>query len=202
MTDYNKVVNYENKVEVIKEEMQEFIAFISEQLKTEKRKDLNIQHRLGMKIMQVLRKWRTLDEHDVEKMEADTLYEIYMGYLELIVWVNQVIAYTPTKLEFCSFACITVGDYNKLMTCKNLDMRRVMKSIDSDLINAAEISAENGVTKEKMTTFRLKSKESGHEVKEVSRFEEAMQDIQEIAGALYYERKLKSITSNAEKNKK
>ena len=77
-----------------------------------------------------------------------------------------------------------------------------MKSIDSDLINAAEISAENGVTKEKMTTFRLKSKESGHEVKEVSRFEEAMQDIQEIAGALYYERKLKSITSNAEKNKK
>jgi len=53
-----------------------------------------------------------------------------------------------------------------------------------------------------MTTFRLKSKESGHEVKEVSRFEEAMQDIQEIAGALYYERKLKSITSNAEKNKK
>ena len=87
MTDYNKVVNYENKVEVIKEEMQEFIAFISEQLKTEKRKDLNIQHRLGMKIMQVLRKWRTLDEHDVEKMEADTLYEIYMGYLELIVWV-------------------------------------------------------------------------------------------------------------------
>ena len=169
MTDYNKVVNYENKVEVIKEEMQEFIAFISEQLKTEKRKDLNIQHRLGMKIMQVLRKWRTLDEHDVEKMEADTLYEIYMGYLELIVWVNQVIAYTPTKLGFCSFACITVGDYNKLMTCKNLDMRRVMKSIDSDLINAAEISAENGVTKEKMTTFRLKSKESGHEVKEVSR---------------------------------
>ena len=67
MTDYNKVVNYENKVEVIKEEMQEFIAFISEQLKTEKRKDLNIQHRLGMKIMQVLRKWRTLDEHDVDR---------------------------------------------------------------------------------------------------------------------------------------
>jgi len=202
MTDYNKVVNYENKVEVIKEEMQEFIAFISEQLKTEKRKDLNIQHRLGMKIMQVLRKWRTLDEQIVEKMEADAVYDIYTNYLEFIVWINQVIAYTPTKLEFCSFACITVGDYNSMMISKNIDLRRVMKSIDSDLINAAEISAENGVTKEKMATFRLKSKESGHEVKEVSRIEEAMKDLQEVAGVLYYERKLKSITNSSEKNRK
>lgn len=202
MTDYNKIVNYEDKVETIKQEMDSFIAFIMEQMKTEKKKDLNIQHRIGMKIIQTLRKWRTMDEQAVLKLEPETVYEIFMQYLEMIVWINQVIAYTPTKLEFCSFACITVGDYNNMMLSKNPDMRRVMKSIDSDLINAAEISAENGVTKEKMATFRLKSKESGHEVKEVSRLEESMKDFQEVASALFYERKLKSITSMAEKNKK
>lgn len=198
MSDYNKIINYADKVETIKDEMANFIAFLKEEMKTEKRKDMKIQHRIGMKIMQVLRKWRTLEEQVVEKMEADTLYEIYMQYLELIVWINQVIAYTPNKLEFCSFACMTVGDYNSLMISKSIEIRRTMKSIDSDLINASEISAENGVTKEKMTTFRLKSKETGHEVKEVSRIEEAMKEVQELAGAMYYERKLKSITNKSE----
>lgn len=198
MSDYNKIINYADKVETIKDEMANFIAFLKEEMKTEKRKDMKIQHRIGMKIMQVLRKWRTLEEQVVEKMEADTLYEIYMQYLELVVWINQVIAYTPNKLEFCSFACITVGDYNSLMISKSIEIRRTMKSIDSDLINASEISAENGVTKEKMTTFRLKSKETGHEVKEVSRIEEAMKEVQELAGAMYYERKLKSITNKSE----
>lgn len=198
VSDYNKIINYADKVETIKDEMANFIAFLKEEMKTEKRKDMKIQHRIGMKIMQVLRKWRTLEEQVVEKMEADTLYEIYMQYLELIVWINQVIAYTPNKLEFCSFACITVGDYNSLMISKSIEIRRTMKSIDSDLINASEISAENGVTKEKMTTFRLKSKETGHEVKEVSRIEEAMKEVQELAGAMYYERKLKSITNKSE----
>jgi hypothetical protein len=195
LIDYNKVIEYSPKSEKVKLELMPFCSFLEGEFKLKKNGDTLIQHRVGMKMTQVLNKWRLLDEKIVEKMEADTLYAIYMDYLDLIVYLNQVIAYTPNKLEFCTFACITVADYNEMLISKNIDLRRQAKAIDADLINAAERSAESGASKEKSTAFRLKSKETGHEVKEVTKLEEAFDEMKEIAGAMYYERKLQSITN-------
>lgn len=197
--DYNKVVSYSPKSDQVILEMGSFLAILQEELKRTLKKDADLQHRVGIKMMEVLRKWRLLDEKVVNEMNGESLYEIYMDYLHLIVRINEVFAYTPSKLEFCSFACVTVGDYNNMLINKNNDIRRQAKAIDADLINVAERSAETGVTKEKSTAFRLKTKETGHEVKEVSRLEEAMDDLKEIAGAMYYEKKLQSITNQPNK---
>lgn len=159
--------------EIIISEIQAFISSAEETTGRNKRDDLC--YRVKRKLTEILRRNRTFPDSSTLEMTADQLWSTYNGYSALISCINEIVVFTPDKIEFCAYARISLNAYNALISDGNEETRQVLCDIDSDLLNATLSGAEAGVSKETTAKFRAKGKGFGHSVVETDGMDNAMQ---------------------------
>ena len=150
--DFNNIVNYNNKPEVIMDEMRMYFQQILPRIEQaalvkNSRSPLRYDphYAISSKFKQTLRKWKTMPDEQAMELSAEALYELYMEFLDVITEINITYSYAPTKVEFCAYCCISIEAYNRLLTEGDIKVRQQMSDIDSDLIDSIERSTEVGV---------------------------------------------------------
>ena len=168
MLEYEVLSEVQIKVENIKKQLENFIAICRGECQNEDVKDKNkqgvkylvstLEYRVRVKLGEILRSERSMPNDIALKLTADEIFQIYQAYLSLMSYINLSISYTPNKLEFLTFARISVSAFSHLMDNSTDDIKQVCGDIDADLINFTLSAAEQGQLKESSTKFRLKSK--------------------------------------------
>lgn len=175
--EYTVLSPMQEKVENIKTELETFISSCLTVCDDEEKKTLKIKekynadtidYRTRVKLAEILRQSRTMPDQNALKLTADELHEIYNGYLSLISWINLSISYAPNKIEFLSFAGISVRAFQNMLENGNPDVAQECADIDNDLLNLTLSAAERGQIKETSGKMRLKGKGGiGHSFVEI-----------------------------------
>jgi hypothetical protein len=168
MVEYEVLSEVQMKVENIKKKLDDFIAICRGEGENEDTKDKNkqgvkyliatLEYRVRVKLGEILRSERSMSNELALKLTADEIFQMYQAYLSLMSYINLSISYTPNKLEFLTFARISVSAFSHLMDNSTDDIKQVCGDIDADLINFTLSAAEQGQLKESSTKVRLKSK--------------------------------------------
>lgn len=177
MAEYNVLSEMGAKVESIKGELELFIATClaeneeeSESIAKVKAKynAATLDYRVRVKLAEILRQTRTIPDQNALQYTADDLHNIYYNYLTLISWVNNSISYAPNKVEFLSFAGISVRAFQNMLENGKPDVQQECADIDNDLLNLTLSAAERGQIKEATGKLRLKGKGGvGHSFVEI-----------------------------------
>lgn len=165
--------NFYSENELIMSEVHAFIETAEETTGRNKRDDLS--YRVKRKITEILRRERTMIDSYALEISSEQLWDIYRGYSALISWINELVVYTPDKMEFCAYARISTTAYNALLIDGNEEIKQTIGDIDNDLLNATLNGAEAGISKEGITKFRAKGKGFGHSAVETDSMDNAIQ---------------------------
>ena len=152
--EYEIMNEYQARVSEIKSQLDEFIAICRGELQDEDNKGKNkqgikylistLEYRVRVKLGEILRQERSMPNDLALKLTAEQIYQIYTAYLSLISYINTAISYTPNKLEFFSFARISVSAFAHLLENSADDVKQVCGDIEADLINFTLSAAEQG----------------------------------------------------------
>lgn len=96
------------------------------------------------------------------KMTGEQLSNGLNDFFYLLCKVNEYCPFVASKQLFAAFIGISVSAYNELLVHGDEEQRLVMESIESAIVDLALDSAQNGITKPNVVTFRMKTKSQGH----------------------------------------
>lgn len=206
MIEYEVLSEVQIKVENIKKKLDDFIAICRGECQNEDVKDKNkqgskylistLEYRVRVKLGEILRSERSMPNDMALKLTADEIFQIYQAYLSLMSYINLSISYTPNKLEFLTFARISVSAFSHLMDNATDDIRQVCNDIDADLINFTLSAAEQGQLKEGSTKVRLKSKGGyGHSLVQIGDAESIIDKAKDAMNEGQFRNELKNIAN-------
>lgn len=186
--EYRIMTPTEEKVENIKNELEQFIDTClatnedaeSKTLKVKAKYNADtIDYRVRVKLAEILRRDITIPDATVFDLTVADIHGIYSNYLSLISWINTSISYAPNKVEFLSFACISVRAFQNLIDNGKPDVKQECLDIDNDLLNLTLSAAERGQIKESSGKMRLKGKSGvGHSFVEIGDAESLVDKVQ------------------------
>lgn len=147
-------------------------------------------------LYQAVNGFELIDNSIAMDLSGDTLKQVYADFLDLIMWVNEVSFFVPTKQFFSSFAGISPSTYDNLLINGTAEQRDIMTRIDTAIVDLSLDASSYGYAKENTTTFRMKARGiAGHSVVEATPVDGILQRAEETMSAKDYRLQLDNITA-------
>lgn len=118
---------------------------------------------VDFKLQSLLRITLPLTDDEAYSIEPTNYLNAFHWYFELMYFISGYITLMPTKQSFCSFAGITVAQYNELYSDPHYSA--VFNSIEDGLLENAFVAGESGLVDGKAVSTRITAKTVGHNVR-------------------------------------
>lgn len=182
IADKNGKMKTVSKLEYIKQEMQDFLESLYMQKKGNDTRNkplpLDFNTRIYNKLETVMLKIeKPMPNSEALSISADTFYDLYIEYCELVCFIENemAISYHKDKAEFCRYCAITPNAFEQIRIHGDMYQIETLNNIDDNIGANLLITAGNGAIKAKPTELQLTSKSSyGHKMQTTTAKETAV----------------------------
>lgn len=145
-------------------------------------------------VYKALAQFKHIDNSIANEATEEQILRVYDDFLDFIAWLNEYCPFAPTKQLFCNFSGISETAYLYLMTDGDEEQKSAIMRVESYLQDMLMDSSAQGVTKERTTEFRMRTKGIyGHNTRTTTAVDDIIDKSGDIMSQADYNRMLVGI---------
>ena len=147
-------------------------------------------------VYKALAQFKHIDNSIANEATEEQILRVYDDFLDFIAWLNEYCPFAPTKQLFCNFSGISETAYLYLMTDGDEEQKSAIMRVESYLQDMLMDSSAQGVTKERTTEFRMRTKGIyGHNTRTTTAVDDIIDKSGDIMSTADYNRLLSSVVT-------
>lgn len=145
-------------------------------------------------VYKALAQFKQLDNTIANNATEEQILTVYDDFLDFMAWLNEYCPFAPTKQIFCNFSGISETAYLYLMTDGDEEQKSAILRVESYLQDMLMDSSAQGVTKERTTEFRMRTKGIyGHNARTATVVDDIVEKLGEVKSQAEYNHMLDSV---------